>query len=228
MATIPPDGSAQPVSPGEQPPSRNWRAAAIVLICVLAALVIVALIWFLAIRPAGGTPTASPTPSNSQSASPSKSPSASPSGTTTPTSAIQRCTVDELSVTLGQGNGAAGSEIVPIIFTNKGSKACELHGFPGVSFVGNNNGTQLGAAADEDSSTPISQNTLQPGTSIQAPLKITEAGNFEGCTVTPADGLRVYPPHSFDAVFVPATGLNACTEPTIHLLSVKPVGSAVG
>jgi len=114
---------------------------------------------------------------------------------------------------------------MPIIFTNSGSGACELHGFPGVSFVGDGNGTQLGAAADEDQSVPISQHTLQPGDAVQAVLKVAQAHNFSGCTPKAADGLRIYPPHSYDAVFVKASGLTACTNKDIHLLTVQPVAA---
>lgn len=133
------------------------------------------------------------------------------------------CTVNQLSVTLGRGNGAAGSEIVPIVFTNTGSSSCTLTGYPGVSFVGDGNGTQLGAAANEDGSVAIVPNSLAPGDTVSAQLRITQAGNYSGCTVVPADGLRVYPPHSYEAVFVKASDFSACSNADIKLLSVQPV-----
>jgi hypothetical protein len=158
------------------------------------------------------TPTARPTPATPN---PSASGSVSIPGT---------CTVNELSVTLGRANGAAGSQIVPIVFTNTGSSNCTLTGYPGVSFVGDGNGTQLGAAADEDASVAIVPNSLAPGDTVSAQLRITQAGNYSGsCTVVPADGLRVYPPHSYEAVFVKANNLSACSNADVKLLSVQPV-----
>jgi hypothetical protein len=207
------DGGATP------PPRRRGLTAAIIVLGVVVLALIIALVWLLVANAKPATPTPTPTPT--PTASPTVRPT--PTATTTPTSVVSRCTVDELSVTLGAGNGAAGSEIVPIVFTNTGKTSCELHGFPGVSFVGDGNGTQLGAAADEDSSSPIVQNTLKPGGAVQAQLKIASAQNFDNCTVVPADGFRVYPPHSFDSVFVKATGMSACSNAAVHLLTVQPV-----
>jgi hypothetical protein len=203
--------------PGGPRPRRGLIALIIILAAVVLALII-AVVWLVASNAASPSPTPTPT---SSTASASPTPTPTPTKTTTP--AVARCTVDQLNVTLGQGSGAAGSVTMPILFTNKGMTPCELHGFPGVSFVGDNNGTQLGAPADEDSSTAIQPNTLQPGGVVQAGLKIEQAANFDKCTVVPADGFRVYPPHSFDAVFVPAKGLSACSNADVHLLTVKPV-----
>lgn len=133
------------------------------------------------------------------------------------------CAVGDLHVTLGTASGAAGSVIVPVVFTNTGSQPCELHGYPGVSFVGDANGTQLGAAADEDQSIPVTEHTLKPGGAVHSQLKIVRAENVQGCSAKAADGLRVYPPHSYDAVFVKASGYTACTNNDVHLLTVQPV-----
>lgn len=224
MSEFPPTGMPEDSSipnsgqPGE-PKKRRGLMITIIILAVLVLALIIAIIWMVVASNAA-KPTPTPTPT-ATSASPTPSPTPTPTKTTTP--AVARCAVSQLSVTLGQGSGAAGSQMVPILFTNTGSTPCELHGFPGVSFVGDNNGTQLGAAADEDDATAIQPNTLQPGGVVQAALKIEQAANFDNCTVVPANGFRVYPPHSFDAVFVPAAGLSACSNADVHLLAVKPV-----
>jgi len=220
-AGTPDDPSASdPGQPGG-PGRRRGLTITIIVLAVVVLALIIAVVW-LVVASNAANPTPTPTPTaTSASPTPTHTTTSTPTHTTAP--AVTRCTVDQLSVTLGQGNGAAGSQLVPILFTNTGSTPCELHGFPGVSFVGNNNGTQLGAAADQDSATAIKQNTLQPGGVVQAGLKIEQAANFDNCTVVPANGLRVYPPHSYDAVFVPATGLSACSNADVHLLTVKPV-----
>jgi hypothetical protein len=62
--------------------------------------------------------------------------------------------------------------------------------------------------------------TLAPGDSATAQLRETHAENYAGCTVVPADGLRVYPPGARDALFVPQK-TTACSNSDIVLLSVK-------
>jgi len=213
------DGGAGPAGGPEGPERRGMRGRTIAII-VLAAVVVVLIVVVASLVFARGTkvsPTATPitTPTTP-----------SPTKTTTPTptqsGGAATCSVNALSVTLGSFSGAAGSEYVPILFKNTSSKPCELHGFPGVSFVGKGNGTQLGAAADWDQSQPIVQNTLQPGSTVAAKLRIAQAGNYDSgqCQPLAADGLRVYPPHSTKSVFVQAANLTACQNAAVHLLTV--------
>jgi cytoskeletal protein RodZ len=225
VSEFPPAGAPQDpnraeggIPEGGEPKRRRGLITLIIILAAVVLALIITVVWLVASNAASPSPTPTPTTSTA-SASPTQTPT--PTKTTTP--AVARCTVDQLNVTLGQGSGAAGSVTMPILFTNKGKTPCELHGFPGVSFVGDNKGTQRGAPADEDSATAIQPNTLQPGGGVQAGLKIEQAANFDKCTVVPADGFRVYPPHSFDAVFVPAKGLSACSNADVHLLTVKPV-----
>ena len=75
------------------------------------------------------TTTSSPTPTTS-----------TPS--TTAVAAVGACTSGQLSVTTGGSQGAAGTEILPLIFTNTSSALCTLQGYPGVSAV-IANGVQL-------------------------------------------------------------------------------------
>lgn len=203
-------------------PAKPAKRTGLIVTIVVLAVVLAALIVILVVMSVNNN-AAPPSPTESPVTSAPSTPSETPTPSSTTTAAIARCTVAQLTVTLGRGNGAAGSQLVPILFTNTGSAACELHGFPGVSFVGHGNGTQLGAAAAEDGSVPIVQNTLQPGGVVQAPLKIAQAANFSNCTVVAADGLRVYPPHSTAAVFVKTTGMSACSNTSVSLLSVQPV-----
>jgi hypothetical protein len=225
MTNIPPPTDDFPDEGGTPPDdeaarSSRRRRIAVIVLSIVVAILLALVIWLLVAR---ANPAPAPTESPTASATPTASPTPTPTPTPTASAGVSRCTVSELSVTLGASNGAAGSVIVPIVFTNTSSAPCELHGYPGVSFVGDNNGTQLGAAADEDSSVAIVENVLQPGGAVQAQLKVAEAGNFSGCTVVPADGFRVYPPHSVPSVFVAATGFSACSQSSIHLLTVQPV-----
>lgn len=118
------------------------------------------------------------------------------------------------------GGGAAGSIYMKLILQNTSTVPCILDGYPGVSLVGNGNGTQLGAAADRNPDLPSSGPiTMDPGSSAAAVLRYTQAGNYQGCAQVPADGLRVYPPSATDALYI-AHPLTACTDTSIVLLTI--------
>ncbi|WP_431245377.1 DUF4232 domain-containing protein [Leifsonia xyli] len=176
------------------------------------------------------TPNAAPTTGGgSASASASGTPSTSPRPTSTTTAVpIQgQCDTANLTGTIGKGGGgAAGSVEVTVVLTNNGSAECSLQGWPGVSFVGDGNGTQLGKAAEFDRSTPHPTVVLQPGGTAQAPLRITQALNYpeSDCSPKPADGFRVYPPGSTASLFI-TYAATACTSDSISLLQV---GALVG
>ncbi|WP_285115861.1 DUF4232 domain-containing protein [Leifsonia sp. fls2-241-R2A-40a] len=179
----------------------------------------------LALAMAGcATPGSAPTTgtaSASGSATPTSSPR--PTGTSTAVPIEGQCDTGNLAGSIAQGSGgAAGSVEVTLVLTNNGSAECSLQGWPGVSFVGDGNGTQLGAAAQFDRSTPHPTVVLKPGGTAQAPLKITQALNYPDadCKPKPADGFRVYPPGSTASLFIAYPGQTACTSESISLLTV--------
>jgi hypothetical protein len=168
----------------------------------------------------GSAPT---TGSASASTSPSSSPRPTGTATSTATPIDGQCDTAKLTGTIGKGGGgAAGSVEVTLILTNNGSADCSLQGWPGVSFVGDGNGTQLGKPADFDRSTPHPTVVLKPGGTAQAPLRITQALNYPeaDCQPKPADGFRVYPPGSTESLFVKDADVTACTSDSISLLTV--------
>lgn len=114
---------------------------------------------------------------------------------------------------------------------NTGSTACTLQGWPGVSFVGGGNGTQIGAAATQEKSSPHPTVTLAAGQTAVAPLKIVQAGNYSkaDCSPKTPDGFRVYPPGSKQSLFVKSADYQACASADASLLSVQalvPEGQA--
>jgi len=143
-----------------------------------------------------------------------------------------RCTTASLAGGTAAGSGgAAGSTIIHLTLRNTGSAACTLQGWPGVSFVGDGDGAQIGAAAGQDRSSAHPTVTLQPGQTAVAPLKIANAQDYppSECTPTAADGFRVYPPGSTASLFVPASGYTACASASAALLQVQglvPEGQA--
>ncbi|WP_156378161.1 DUF4232 domain-containing protein [Williamsia sp. Leaf354] len=136
---------------------------------------------------------------------------------------VARCRAADLVGTVtNRGGGTAGPEYGTLALTNTGSTACTVTGYPGVSFVGDGNGKQLGAAAVRDGSTVVTSSIAPRGVAT-ARLEIAEAGDFPGCDQVRADGLRIYPPGDRDALFVRTTYFTACRSMSAHLLTVGPL-----
>lgn len=214
---VPVGGAARPTDPTSPGGGgRGWRTAAIILAIIVGIAVVVAitLAVIAATRPA-------PAPTPTETASPMPSPTATP--TPTPTVNPALCAVSELTVTLGRAEGAAGSTILPVIFTNVGGRSCTLEGYPGVSLVADEFGSPIGAPAAEDASTPGVRQTLEPGGKVSAKLKITQAANVDNCTPQPANGLRVYPPGSTGSAFVATTDYPGCANAAVSILTVGVV-----
>ncbi|MFC8731007.1 DUF4232 domain-containing protein [Luteimicrobium sp. NPDC057192] len=188
---------------------------------------------------AGSTPTSAPAPADTAGAADSAPPTTVPApdatprtttgtgSTPTPSSLrVARCTADHLTGTLTEGDGGgAGSTFPFLVLKNTGSAPCQLQGWPGVSFVGDSNGTQLGAAATFDRSSPHATVTLLPNGHAHAPLRIGQAANYPASTCKPkkADGLRVYVPGETHSIFVKASGLTACTSTKVQLLQTQAI-----
>jgi hypothetical protein len=189
----------------------------------MAAAVAVTAVLALASCQSNAGPSASPVASPSQTSTSTGTSTPRPTGTSTAQPVEGQCDTADLAGSLGQGTGgAAGSVGVTLVLTNNGSEACDLQGWPGVSFVGDGNGTQLGAAADFDRSKPHPTVTLQPGGTAQAPLQIVQARNYDEAQCQPkqADGFRVYPPGSTESLFVRSADYTACQSDSVKLLTV--------
>lgn len=170
-----------------------------------------------------GSPTSTPLSSTSTTSS-SPSPTSRPTGTSTSAPVDGQCATSTLTGSIQPGGGgAAGSSEVTLVLTNGGTAECSLQGWPGVSFVGDGNGTQLGAPADFDRSSPHDTVTLKPGGTAQAALKIVQALNYSqsDCNPKQADGFRVYPPGSTESLFVKDADVTACQSSSVSLLTVK-------
>jgi len=170
------------------------------------------------------TVTVSPPASTPPASSPTVTSTPAPSGGTQP-GASTLCPTSELAGSTAEGGGgAAGRTGIELVLTNIGGSPCELQGWPGVSFVGGGDGTQLGAPAEQDRSTyPSDTVTLAPGGQAFVPLTIVQALDYSNAECAPreADGFRVYPPGSEESLFIsyPQT---ACSS-DVALLTVSAV-----
>ena len=134
------------------------------------------------------------------------------------------CATSQLSAEITNEQEAAGSRLVDIVLTNTSGEECTLTGFPGVSAVTGNDGTQLGPAALRETGTEAATVTLAPGAQARAGLKISNVGLLDAAACQPqdADGLRIYPPENTDSLYVAVPGLQACAG-EVDILSVQPI-----
>ncbi len=146
--------------------------------------------------------------------------------------AVPGCSTANLAVwvDVSQGSAAAGTIFYPLDFTNTGSHACTLFGYPGVSAT-NANGTQLGRAAERNPRYKARTVTIPAGGSAHAILSWVEVLNFtpSGCKLGTASLLKVFPPNRKSAAFG-FFSLQVCrsTKPLYQYLFVTTVQPGVG
>ncbi|MBD8703946.1 DUF4232 domain-containing protein [Frigoribacterium sp. CFBP9039] len=196
-------------------------------------------------EPSPGTETVTATVTPTPTSTPTPSAAPAPPATSTPGpdgesggggdlgdgtigAAADRCTVDELQGAIDDGGGgAAGSYGVALILTNTGDRTCELQGWPGVSFVGGGDGTQLGASATLDRASEHPTVQIAPGGYAQAILTMVQAANYDAAECQPqqSEGFRVYPPGSTASLYIGAGGdlFTACTSSSVQQLSVGAI-----
>lgn len=154
--------------------------------------------------------------------------SAGGSSSGTGSSSAAGCSTARLKASLGDSEGAAGSDYTVIDFTNTGSTSCTLYGYPGVSL--DNSGGQIGAAATRDPSHGApKQVTLAPGAVANAIVRVTNAQNYPSGTCSPdaASFLKIYPPNQTASIDVPykSTG---CQKSSVKLLTITVIASGAG
>lgn len=175
-----------------------------------------------------GSGTSQPNTSTTQSPTSTVQAQGQPQATT-PTASDNECKIADLSLKLGGGDAAAGTSYRAIVFTNKGTRTCTMQGFPGVSYVAGDDGHQVGPAAFRDG-TKGSTVTLKPGASSFVDVGFVQVGNFDAnvCKPTEVRGLRVYPPHDYDSLFLANPGTGCASTPPGNQLTVDTVKAGAG
>jgi hypothetical protein len=168
------------------------------------------------------TPAPSEVPSVASARAPSSSSSSSSSSVSAPAAPSDpnrpsgQCSDAAITVSLSMPKGAAGTFDQDLVFTNTGGSACELRGAPGLSVVGDGNGTQLGVPAARDQSGARTVRLAAHGGQVYAPFSGPELASGGGgaarCPggVRSGDGYRVFAPHSTRAFFVRDGDAAAC------------------
>jgi len=131
-----------------------------------------------------------------------------------------QCTNADLHATYRHADDAAGHSFGHLVLRNVSDHACHIRGFGGLSYVGDGNGTQIGAAADRDHSTPVRTHVLQPGDRVRSLVDETRAGNVgrHRCRPAAVDGFRVYVPDASVSQFV-RHATTGCRNDAVHLIS---------
>ena len=166
---------------------------------------------------AGGT-------GSGEGAATAESSTTEPSASRTPTApGTAHCTTGVLRVSVGPGEGAAGSTYLPVRLTNTSDTACRTRGFGGVSLVTGPRSEPVGAPADRTRRGDVATVTLRPGERAEATLRVTNAENYpaDRCRPSPTAGLRVYPPDETRSVYV-RYAATACGSARVHLLTLTP------
>ena len=134
------------------------------------------------------------------------------------------CRSAQLNASLGPPEGAAGSVYRVLIFTNTGSQACAMQGFPGVSYVAGDGGRQVGPAAERVGDAGGSVR-IAPGATASAQLQLVNVANYDAavCRPTPVRGLRIYPPGETAALFVPVEATGCAGTPPGSQLTVGTI-----
>ncbi|MFD8499380.1 DUF4232 domain-containing protein [Amycolatopsis sp. NPDC059657] len=177
------------------------------------------------------------TPPSSNPVPPSSSSSETPQSPAEPTSTVQQaapkpddglCKSKDVQLSLGTGDGAAGTVYRPLLIKNVSGKPCTIQGFPGISYVAGADGHQVGKDAFRDGTKGEAIN-LANGQSAAADIGFVQVRNYDSavCRPTEVKGLRVYLPQETASNFVAAPG-TGCAGKEIpgNQLTVKTVHKA--
>jgi hypothetical protein len=139
------------------------------------------------------------------------------------------CLASGLQPDLGDSQGTAGTIYQVVVLTNTSAATCSLYGYPGVSFVTGQGGSQIGKPASKNTVIPPALVTLAPGGKADLLLAVHDAGAYSAstCKLTKVDWLKIYPPGDYGAVYV-QYNTQACGNPSVSIMSVTVVRSGAG
>lgn len=132
------------------------------------------------------------------------------------------CTNSDLSASYRHSDDGAGHRFGFIVLRNTSGHRCHTGGYGGVSYVGDGNGTQIGAPAVRLPG-KVATYVLEPGQRLRSSIDEVTALNFprKVCHRHHVDGFRVYVPNATASQYVvhPTTG---CRNHHVKLIHQKP------
>jgi hypothetical protein len=137
--------------------------------------------------------------------------------------ATPACGNADLTAAYHGDDGAAGTIYGWIVLRNTSGHTCHTGGYGGLSYVGDGDGTQIGAAARRIDGSDVATFVLRPGQRLRSAIGETEALNYprKRCHPTHVDGFRIYVPNATRSQYVarPTTG---CRSSRVKLIQQKP------
>ena len=188
-------------------------------------------------RPSGGvgalpsSPSAGPSPETSPSTTVTV-PAIAPSPIATGAAAVMACRTADLTITIGQANGAAGTIIAPFNVINRGTGPCTLQGYFGLALI-DSSGRPIGPAPARDSgafgaSPRVGPLVLVPGAAARFYFHWSDVqGTTQACPA--ANRVELTAPDQYDHAFIPAQtvdGVNIapCSPGGTGLTQVSALG----
>jgi hypothetical protein len=139
-------------------------------------------------------------------------------------SAAPSCTNTDLTSSYRHSGDGAGHSYGWIVLRNTSGHACRTGGYGGISYVGDGNGTQIGAPAVRTDAAAVASYVLTPGERLRSPIDEVNALNYpkKRCRPAHVDGFRIYVPNATRSQFVvhPHVG---CRNPDVRLMFQKPL-----
>jgi hypothetical protein len=136
--------------------------------------------------------------------------------------ATPACTNSDLTASYHHGDAGMGHSYGWIVLRNTSGHACHTGGYGRVSYVGDGNGTQIGAPAVRLDG-KVATYVLEPGQRLRSSIDEVTALNYprKVCRPRQVDGFRVYVPNATTSQYVvhPTTG---CRNDHVKLIHQKP------
>lgn len=190
-----PQDTQNAMTPPPAPMQASPKKTGIVILAMLAGLVlggaIASAVWLMVpgLRSSDTSQT-----NTTNTAKTSTDTSKDTTKTDTTTAAVANCTFNDLSLSVGTSDGAAGTIYQHLVVTNKSTKSCKLAGYPSVFLLDASNNT-LGSGAVPSASVAISSLTLAAGAKAYTAAGFPQAGNFDpGVCTASSVAVRVYIP----------------------------------
>jgi hypothetical protein len=140
-----------------------------------------------------------------------------PAGAATPA-----CGNSDLKASYHRDDAGMGHVYGWIVLKNTSGHTCHTGGYGGVSYVGDGNGTQIGAPAVRLPG-KVATYVLRPGQRLRSPVDEVTALNYprKRCRPHHVDGFRIYVPNATRSQYVkhPTTG---CLNHHVKLIHQKP------
>ncbi len=139
-------------------------------------------------------------------------------------SGTSSCTNADLTASYRHSDDGAGHRFGFIVLRNTSDHRCHTGGYGGVSYVGDGNGTQIGAPAVRTDASAVATYVLAPGQRLRSPVDEVNAFNVprKTCRRAHVDGFRVYVPNSTASQYVPHA-TTGCRNPHVKLVFQQPL-----